>query len=168
MSREKIITVTLRLSAETVERVDRLACEWGSVEEKTSRATVLRLLINRGLEEEDATDRRRAALRKTLPARIARIREAYTKDCYRVEILDGHGPRPTNQVSDGKRFPNLDDAMTYFEALEVPDGKRKEIQHRAPSKMKYEPIEVEHSKPSIRLRRTGVTTWANVPIEDDR
>lgn len=159
---EKIVTVNLRLSETTVRRADKLAREWSSVEEKTTRATVLRMMINRGLDDEEATERRREVLRKTLPVRSAHIREAYTKDCYRVEVLDGSAaPRPTNQVSDGKRFSSLRDAIAYFDSLDIPDGKRKEIQHRAASKMKYEVIETEYS--GVRMRRTGKATWANVP-----
>jgi len=107
-----------------------------------TRASALRLLIDSSLHEHEMTELRREALRKSLPARISNTRTSYTKEAYRVEVLDIGAPS-NNQCSTGQRFSGLEEAREHYDALDVPQGKRKELQRRSAGKMRYEAIEIE-------------------------
>lgn len=139
MKKEKTISVTIKLSASMLKRVDRFALSWSP---DLPRSTVLRDLIEMSLHDHEMTEMRRAALRKTLPERSANIRAAYTKESYRVEVLLIGAPS-NNQCSTGQRFSSLEEAREYYDSLEATQGHRKELQRRSPGKMRYEPIEIE-------------------------
>jgi hypothetical protein len=142
MKKEKTISVALRLSMSTLKRVDQYARVWDSDSEAMGRASALRHLIESSLHDYEMTELRRAALRKSLPARREAIRAVYTKEAYRVEVLDLGAPS-NNQCSTGQRFFDLEQAREHYDSLDVPQGKRKELQRRLAGKMRYEPIEIE-------------------------
>jgi hypothetical protein len=139
--REKIVSVNFKLPASTLKRVDRYALVYDAPD-NLARSTALRFLIEDGLRQYELTEKRRAALRVSLPTRSASIRAAYTKEAYRVEALDMGAPS-NNQCSTGQRFSDLKEAREYYDSLEVIPGRRKELQRRSPGKMRYEPIEIE-------------------------
>lgn len=141
MKKEKVISVAIRLPVSVLKRVDRYARKWDP-DSKMARATALRILIDSSLHENDMTEMRREALRKSLPARKESLRTTYTKEAYRVGVLD-IGEPSNKQFFDGPRFSDLAEAREHYDSLEVPRGKRKELQRRLAGKMRYEPVEIE-------------------------
>ena len=142
MKKEKMISVSFKISEATCKRVDRFAREYWLSEEST-RSEAIRILIDDALRDFEEREKRREALRKSLPARSANIHAAYTKEAYRVEVLN-LGQPSNYQPSHGKRFSDLEEAREYYDSLDdIPQGKRKELQRRVAGKMRYEAIEIE-------------------------